>query len=311
MSLARLFPALTDEAVVLTDIADADGSAGAEIRAVVDLAAPGVFRTAGIRVLQGRDFTWHDDENGPKVAIVNASAASRLFPGKAVIGGRIRIGMKPALRSVEVVGLVADATMGNVRSPHVPVVVTPSLQDLKFARHSGILIRTDAQGEALNRAVQRTVTSLGLDYVASVQPARERLQASIKKERLLAAFAFLFGGTAMTIAFVGVFGLLALDVSRRQRELGVRIALGASRGRIVRGVIVRALAIAGGGVVIGVPGALALTKFGASVLYGLAGTDLAMVLASAGLLGSVAVAGSLAPALRAAAIDAMLTLRSE
>jgi len=310
-SLSRLFPAIGDEASLLKPVASDGLPAASSCRAVVDVVAPGFFDTARIALLRGRDFTWHDDATRPSVAVVNASAARLLFGREDPIGRHIRVGTEPGLQAVEVVGLVDDATMGNARSPHVPIVVRPALQDLRFAQYSAIVIRTEAPGAALNEAVRRTVASLGVDYVTNIRSGREQLRASVAQDQVLTVLSLLFGGVAAVIAYIGVFAILALDVSRRQREIGVRVSLGATRTQVIHTVVGRALAAAAGGIVIGVPGALAASRLTSSLLYGVTPADPVSLCLAVALLGALALAGSAVPAARAARVDPIVTLKAE
>jgi predicted permease len=311
-SLSRLFPGISDEAAMFTKIAAAerplDASAGG---AVIDTVSPGFFASAGIPLLRGRDFAWQDGDRSPNVAIVNVSAARRLFASSEAVGRRIRIGTDPSLQSVEVIGLVDDAMIGNVRAPHVPVIMRPVLQNLRFARYSAVVIRTDVPGEALTRAVQRAVATLGKDYVSDVRPAKDMLRRSVAKDQVMAALSLLFGGVAVAIAFVGVFGAMALDVSRRRREIGVRMALGADRQRVARSVIGKALTTTAWGTALGVPCALAASSAAGSLLYGLAPSDPVSLAGAGALVVAVCVLGSLVPAMRAASVDPVTTLRAE
>jgi predicted lysophospholipase L1 biosynthesis ABC-type transport system permease subunit len=245
------------------------------------------------------------------VAIVNVSAARRLFASGNVVGRRIRIGTDPSLQSVEIVGVVDDAMIGNVRAPHVPIIMRSILQYPQFARHSAVVIRTDVPGDALSRAVQRAVATCGRDYVSDVRPARDLLRRSVAKDQVMAALSLLFGGVAVAIAFVGVFGAMALDVSRRRREIGVRMALGADRQRVARSVIGKALTTSAWGTALGVPCGLGASSAAGSLLYGLAPSDPVSLAGAGALVVAVCVLGSLVPAMRAASVDPVTTLRAE
>ena len=280
-------------------------------RAVVDVVSPGFFTTAGIPLLRGRDFAWQDDGRSPNVAIVNVSAARRLFASGNAVGRRIRIGTDPSLQSVEVIGLVDDAMIGNVRAPHVPIIMRSVLQYPQFARHSAVVIRTDVPGDALSRAVQRAVATLGRDYVSDIRPGRDLLRRSVARDQVMATLSLLFGGVAVALAFVGVFGAMALDVSRRRREIGVRMALGADRQRVARSVIGKALTTSAWGTALGVPCALGASSAVGSLLYGLAPSDPVSLVGAGVLMVAVCVLGSLVPAMRAARVDPVITLRAD
>ena len=186
-SLSRLFPGISDEAAMFTKVAAAGVPLEASVGgAVVDAVSPGFCHGAGISLLRGRDFGWQDDSGSPNVAIVNVSAARRLFGSSDAVGRRIRIGADPSLQSVEVVGLVDDAMIGNVRAPHVPIVMCSVLQYPQFARYSAVVIRTDLPGEALTRAVQRAVATLGKDYVTDIRSANDLLRRSVAKDQVMA-----------------------------------------------------------------------------------------------------------------------------
>lgn len=313
VGLSRMFPAYLAfnqnamlQPVALTDLASGSDEVGAIVDEVV---SPGFFHTVGISFIDGRDFTWRDDRQSPGVAVISASLQRRLFPTGRAIGQRIRIGSDPKLRTIEVVGIVTDAAIGNLRDPHVPVVFRPLLQGL--ARIPIVNLRTTVQPAAIGNAVQRTVASLGREYVRRLYTLEEQVDQSLMQERVMAALSSFFAGMAMLLAFVGLYGLLAYAVVRRTREIGVRMALGASRVRVLRMVVSEAIAITIVGILVGVPCALGAGRLTGTLLFGLTSSDpttLAAAAASFVVIGAVA---SFIPARRASGIDPMAALRCD
>ena len=293
-----------------------DGSeewASGDVRVV----SPGYFEALGMRLVRGRYLDRADDE-GARVAIVNATMAARTWPGADPLGQRILDGNEPPGFDFEdpaawytVVGVVADARSGGLRAEPVPEVYLP------FAKRPGramTFVVRPAAGEAaaLLPAVQRQVDAadpaqpifqvLTLDQLANESIARERLALW-----LLTALCAL----ALTMAAVGVFGVVSHSVTSGLRELGVRSSLGARGVDLLRLVLVRSTALALAGSAVGLLLAAAAGRFLASLLYGVGPSDAGTLSAAAAGALAVAVLGALLPAVRAARVDPAIVLREE
>ena len=287
---------------------DADEQRG-EIAGAQEFVSPGFFDTVGAPVVAGRDFRWTDAGGTAAVAIVNESLAAALFPGGDAIGRRIRLGTDPRRASVEIVGVTRDVTIGNLRSPHVPVAFRPTLQEPQYASVPVVSMQTSGDSDAIREAIRTTVAATKHHHVRSIQTLREQVDQSLLQERLLAGVSVFFAGLAALLASVGLFGILAHAVARRTPEIGLRMALGASRGRVLRHVVLDGVVLCLLGVALGAPAALAAGRLTSALLYGLTPTD-PRILGSAVLflLGAGTVT-SLLPALRASNVDPAHALR--
>jgi putative ABC transport system permease protein len=308
-ALARLFPRLDDETTLLQPAgARPDGP---QVQVARDVVSPGLFATAGIRVTKGRDFTWHDGPTAAPVAVINATLARRLFPNGDAVGSKIALGADERRRELEVVGVVADVTLGNVRRAHVPTVFRPVLQETSFARYASVIVRTRA-GSApgdLAAGIAKTVRARGLDYVDSVRGAGDQLSLGLSRDRLSAELSAAFALLATLVSFLGLQGLLACIVAMRTREFGIRLAVGASRRRVLLSVLGRGLALTAAGLLIGLPCALAAGRMAESLLFGLSSSDAPTLVGSSAAILAVGALAGLAPAWRASRGDPAEILR--
>jgi predicted permease len=288
-----------------------DGKAPAT-RVDFDMVLPGAFCVMGIPLLRGRDFTWQDDAHTPHVAVVSRSFADQLVPGKDPIGQIIEITSEPKWQSVEIVGIAADATLYDLRQHAPPTVyVTPLQYGDDWAGWAEVLIQTDMPASAMTARLQQIVSSLGREYVFRAETISDGMERSLLRERVTAMLSGFFGGLALLLAAIGLYGLMAYSVTRRTREIGIRMALGARR-EPVRWLILReTLLLAAAGVAIGLPCTLAGSRLIASLLYGVSTRDPLMLVVPCGILIAVAAAAGWLPARRATRVDPMVALRDE
>ena len=313
VALSKIFPAYFSFPARLDPIARTEsGATSTEVPGVMETVSPRFFETFGISLVRGRDFTWHDDLKGAAVAIVNSSLSQKLFPGANPIGQRIRIGNEPARRALEIVGVVDDAVISNLKAlAHQPVAFRPSLQEPRIARASDVSIRTSGDPRATANAMRRTVTALGHEYLRHVQTLDEELDRSLLQERLLATLSSICAALAVLLASLGLHGLLAYAVARRTREIGVRMALGASRGTVMRMVVRDGFTLALAGILVGVPCALLVGRLAGALLYGVTPSDPIALGGAALVFVVLGAAGGLLPARRASSVDPMTALRNE
>jgi predicted lysophospholipase L1 biosynthesis ABC-type transport system permease subunit len=213
--------------------------------------------------------------------------------------------------SVEIVGVVQDAPVGLLREPHVAVVYRPMLQEPQLARVPNASVRVRGDLRAASDAYARIVPTLGRHVVRSVDTLDEQVSRSLLQERLVAGLASASAGLAVLLAAIGVYGLLSQAVARRTREVGVRMALGATRGSVLRMVATDAIRLAGFGVVLGVPCAMSVAPLGRSLLYGVAPSDSASLVSAGAVFILIALAAGLVPAFRASRVEAAVALRHE
>lgn len=268
--------------------------------------SPGYFYTLGIPVLKGRTFTDHDDEQSPKVAVVNEALARRLWPGEDPIGRQL-----PLLDdSLSVVGVVGNTRHEGLGQDPASEIYVPYLQQPTNSMQ--LAIRTATDPASLASAVRGQVAAIDPEQpVYNVATLEQMLSESMAPRRFNLLLLGLFALIALILAAVGIYGVMAFSVTQRTHEIGIRMALGAERRDVLRLVVRQGLRLTLAGVIFGVAGACALTRFLKSFLYGVRPTDpVTFVLVSA-LLVAVSILASYIPARRATRVDPMVALRYE
>jgi predicted permease len=284
----------------------------ATARVDLDMVMPGAFRTMGIDLLRGRDFTWQDDEHALHVAIVSRSFAEQIAPGKSAIGQSIEITSQPKWPSVVIVGIAADASLYDLYKHAPPTVYLPPMQyGADWSGWGEILIQTSIPAKAMTSPVRHVVESMGREYVYKVETISEGIERSLLRERVVAMISAFFGGLALLLAAIGLYGLMAYNVTRRVREIGIRVALGAQRGVILWMVLREALVLAVVGVASGIACAIAAARWIASMLYGITPYDAATLVGVSFVLVMVAAVAAFLPAYRSARVDPMIALRQD
>jgi len=275
------------------------------------LVMPGFFHTVGIYPQRGRVFTWRDDDKAPRVAVVSQSLAKKLFAGREPIGQRLEITTEPRWQKVEIVGIVSDASLYDIREHASPTVYVPSTQYGEIMGWSQLMLRTNAAPVAIANAVRQTVDSLGHEYVAKTHMVVETIDRSILRERLFAILSAFFGALALLLAGVGLYGLMACNVTQRTQEIGVRMALGAARSDVLSMILRETLGMTSVGLALGLAGALSASQLVANMLYGVSAQDPVTLAAATVVLTTVAVVAGWIPARRAMRVDPMVALRYE
>jgi predicted permease len=284
-----------------------DSSADAGNMATLVVVSPGFFRTLGIPMVSGRGFDWNDEEQHPRVAIVDANLAGKLAPGE-ILGARVRFGAQPDFQQLQVVGVARSARLIKLRDAKAMVIYIPSTQQPQGDVNMFVRAQNPA---AIAETVERETASHGYEYAVSAQTLEDNAERSLTEDRAMATLSSLFAGLALLLAGVGLFGMMSYTVTRRTREIGIRMALGSQRQNILRLVLGEALLLATAGVVIGAPCALAATQLIAHVLFGVApGDPLAYMVAASTLL-VIGALGGFWPARRAMNTDPIIALRSE
>jgi len=273
------------------------------------LSMPGFFETTGIGLLRGRTFTWQDDDRQRKVAIVSASFAKEFLNGEP-LGQHLDVTGRPGWESLEIVGVVTDASLYDVRKHAPPTVYLPTAQYGDFMGYSEMLVKTVA-AQSVASQVRQVVDGMGHEYVATVIPVSQNIGRSLLRERVTALLSGFFGGLALLLAAIGVYGLMAYAVSRRVREIGLRVALGAQTNDVWRLVLNEALVLTVLGIAVGLVVAWAGSHLIAGMLYGVSGGDPVTLASVAAVLLFVAAVAAWIPALRAMRVDPMVALRQE
>jgi predicted permease len=285
-----------------------------------DRVSPSFFETLGVRVLRGRGFDERDTPAATHVAVVNETFARYFASNEDPLGKRFGIGDVTHRADYTIVGIVNDVRFRNPRGPARPMFFVPLLQmnaaewqDKTQARSNiiqAVILRVDGNPAGLAARVQRALGAIDPNLtMLSMNSTSEMLGQLLSHEQMIGVLAEVFGVLALLLASVGLYGLTAYAVARRAAEIGVRSALGATRGQIVQLILKGALSQAGVGLLLGIPAALAAGRVLADQVYGVKTSDPLILGLAAALLALCAGVAGLIPAARAAAVDPVRALR--
>jgi len=268
--------------------------------------------TMGITLLQGRDLTAHDDENAPKVGLINQAMARKYWAGRNAVGQHFKMGKL----DLEVVGVVQDAKYSSLRRETPPIVYHPYVQDMDSMPHMHFEVRTAGDATPLLPAVRQAVRSIDSRLpLFDVRTQTQQIDELLLQERLFARLTGFFGALALILVGVGLYGVMSYTVARRTNEIGIRMALGAQRGNILGMVLREVLLLVGLGVALGVAGSFATARLAqatvSGLLFGLKIDDATVIVLAAVVLVTVATLAGLVPARRASRVDPMVALRYE
>jgi len=285
------------------------------------------FDTLGIRPVDGRYLNEHDGPGGLPVAVINETAARRFWPDEDPIGKVFKLGppeeiipagiLPPNYRFIRwtVVGVVKDVRhggLGRAVSPEIYTLPEQSLANDGPARTMFLAVRTANDPTALTGAIRREVQELDKEQpVANIATMEERRAESLLQVRFNTLLLALFAAVALGLAVIGIYGVMSYSVAERTREIGIRVALGAQRNDVLGLVVKRGMALVFGGALIGLGGAVALTRLMVSLLYEVSATDPLTLAAVAGVLAVAALVACWIPARRATKVDPMVALRYE
>ncbi len=291
-------------------------SPGTQAKGDWQIVTPSYLEAMGEQVLRGRTISETDRPDTQLVALVNEEMVRRYWAGRDPIGGRLRIGMRGDRPWVTIIGVVKDVRHNGVAGVVKEKFYVPHAQWHKSVgnpiRAMTLVVKTAAAPSTLTASVRGAIRQLDPNLpVADVRPMTEVVGAALSTPRFTSALLSMFAILALTLSAVGIYGVLSYVVSRRTREIGIRVAIGADRGRVLRMVLASGLGLAIIGVVTGLVAALALTRLLSGLLHGVTPEDPATFVAVAGALVAVALAASLAPAWRATRVDPVVALKSE
>jgi predicted permease len=275
------------------------------------LVGPGFFHTVGLSLLAGRDFTERDTESSPRVGVINETMARYFFGGQNPIGKRFGMSREEGY-PIEVVGVVRDSKYTTLRDSDVRMFYLPYRQDIAHLNTLCVAARTpgDVRGVAGRiRDELRTVDpSLRVLRIDTVQ---EQIDRTLAEERMVAMLSGFFGALSALLACLGLYGVMSYTTARRTSEIGIRLALGATRPALLNMVLKESMALALAGIAIGLPAALALSRLIRNQLFGIASWDPLTVTLAVIMMMVVAALAALIPARRAATVDPMIALRYE
>ena len=275
----------------------------AELRGVT----PGYFAAVGLPILSGRGITEGDGESAPKVMVIDETFARKHWPGQSPLGARVTANGE----SFEIVGIVRAARILSLAAEPEPAMYVPHAQAQTF-RSMSVIVRSREPLATLAPAIRATVAALSADApLSEIRPFRDVVSGAAASQRFRTMLLLAFGGAALLLATLGIAGTLAYLTSRREREIGVRMALGATARQIVSLVLSRGVLLVGAGIAAGALAALAATRLLQSLLFGVAPADPLSYAAVAATLLLAGIAASAIPAARAARTDPMTVMRAE
>jgi predicted permease len=287
--------------------------AGGEINPFISVvtASPGLFDAMHIPLLRGRGFTEHDNIGSKSVTVVSEGFAKRFFPGQNPIGMRIReSGPELGNNWMEIVGIVGNVKYLGLGVDTDPAFYMPFGQT--YYSRMFLVVRTSGDAAALapelRNAIQSIDPGLTLAQVATMEQA---LALSVSQPRFDTMLLGLFAGIALLLAAAGIYGLIAYSVAQRTQEIGVRMALGAAQGDVLRMVVRQGASLATIGITIGLGGAFALTRLLKTMLFGVGTTDAVTFLAAPLAIALVVLLATFVPALRATRISPSIALLYE
>ncbi len=280
--------------------------------AVFNAVTPAWRSTYGTKLLAGRDFSERDSATSVRVALVNEAFVRKFLPGDNPIGHTIRTTSNNVTSTKEIVGLLADAAYRDVREPTLPTAYVPWSQydgDDTLPGELTLSVRARSSPVALTKTVAAAIAEVEPTLALTFKPLADQVSETLLQERLLAWLSACFGGLALLIAAVGLYGVTSYAVSLRRHEIGIRMALGATRSVVLQLVLGRVWILTGIGIVAGLAISAWAARFVATLLYGLDPTDPVTLLSSAAVLAAVGTLAGWLPAHRASRLDPTTVLR--
>ncbi len=278
-----------------------------------NMVGPSFFQTMGMQMVLGRDIDWRDIRGERRVAVVNEAMARKFFPGESPVGHHFNLGDRRAPENdFEIVGLVKNARYQSVQEAPPETAYLAYGTAARGLGNMNFEVRAQGDPAALVPAIRQVVRRVNPDLpLKNVRTQAEQMEESLQRERMFARLSTVFGLLALALVAVGLYGTLAYGVARRTNEIGIRMALGASRRQVVWMVLRQSLVMVAAGVAVGVPAALALTRFIASQLHGVKPNDALTMAGTVAVLAAVGALAAFLPACRAAGVAPTAALRYE
>ena len=291
---------------------DAEKAGGEDRSSAFNMVSPGFFETLRTPLIAGRDFDEHDIAGAPLVAIVNQTFARKVMKTDNPVGKRFyERRMATRLGPFTIVGLVKDTKYMDLREKPEEIAYTAIAQADHPDADTQILIRSRKPMAGLISGVKAMASEANGNLDVSFFVFKERIESGLLRDRLMARLSGFFGGLAVVLAVIGLYGVISYMVARRRNEIGIRMSLGADRRSIVGLVLRESLLLLGIGLTLGIGLALGASRAAASLLFGLKAYDAATFVAATGILAGIAVAASYVPAWRASRVDPLEALRHE
>jgi predicted permease len=270
-----------------------------------DDVGPAYFHTIGAHVLQGRDFEARDDESGAKVVILNQTAARAFFPRGNAIGAHVTADST----TFEIVGIVADVEEQSLRADPTRRVYVPAFQMRRIPPIFALEIRTAGNPARLGETLRRSLVEIDPTLALRAQPLSELIEESIAQDILVSRVVSVFGGLALALAALGLYGVMTYATTRRTSEFGLRMALGAEPGDVMRLVLSEAMLLVAGGIMLGMPAALGAMRLLQHQLYEIGLLDWPSIVMALVVLGVSAALAGYMPARRAARVGPLVALQ--
>jgi putative ABC transport system permease protein len=272
------------------------------------------FRTMKIPLLKGRDFTRQDGTGAPLVGIINEAMARQYFPNESPLGARIRWARADGEPQwITIVGVVGDVKHFGLEQPEQPAIYTPYVQLIhSWKRWMNVVVRSDGDPATITSMVKAQIWTVDRELpVTKARTMTEVMAASVASQRFTMLLLGIFAAVALALATVGIYGLMSYSITERTHEIGIRMALGAQAGDVLRMVVGQGLKLILVGIIVGLAGAFALTRIMSSLLFGVSAVDPMTFLAVSVVLALVALAACYIPARRATRVDPMVALHYE
>ncbi len=292
---------------------DFPGTSTQRVLSMFNRVSEGYFRTLRTPMIAGRDFSANDTANAPLVAIVNRRFTQKFFAGANAVGANFGIRQDAGQpdKLYRIVGMVENTKYGALREDDRPIAYLPASQDPSPDLDSTMVVRSSQNPGSLIAALKNVAAHNSSEIVLNFSVLRTSIREGLGRERLMAALSGFYGALAALLAMIGLYGIMAYSVARRRTEIGIRMALGATRSRVMGMVLREAAVLLGSGLTAGAILVIVSGRTVQSMLFGLKANDPLTLAFAAGAMAVVALAASLIPAQRAAAVEPMQTLREE